>query len=151
MYFIHLMMTVSEQFSQTASARSDRWFSLKSTCSYAHLDFRIFKGIVHPKMKMLSLITHPHVIPNLQALYSSSEHTLRYSWWNPRALWWSIDSKGTTTEKSQKRSKAICKTVHVTSVVLRRVSQTYACGAADVTHALFTCRGKHVYASWYSP
>ncbi len=24
----------------------------------------IFKGIVHPKMKILSLITHPHVVPN---------------------------------------------------------------------------------------
>ncbi len=24
----------------------------------------ILKGIVHPKMKMLSLITHPHVVPN---------------------------------------------------------------------------------------
>ncbi len=23
-----------------------------------------FKGIVHPKMKILSLITHPHVVPN---------------------------------------------------------------------------------------
>ncbi len=22
------------------------------------------KGIVHPKMKILSLITHPHVVPN---------------------------------------------------------------------------------------
>ncbi len=24
-----------------------------------------FKGIVHPKMKIMSLITHPHVVPNL--------------------------------------------------------------------------------------
>ncbi len=26
--------------------------------------FDIIKGIVHPKMKILSLITHPHVVPN---------------------------------------------------------------------------------------
>ncbi len=25
----------------------------------------LLKGILHPKMKMLSLIIHPHVIPNL--------------------------------------------------------------------------------------
>ncbi len=34
-----------------------------------------FKGIVHPKMKTLSLITHPHVV---QVLHSCSEHKLRY-------------------------------------------------------------------------
>ncbi len=27
------------------------------------------KGIVHPKMKILSLITHPHVVPNPQDLH----------------------------------------------------------------------------------
>ncbi len=36
------------------------------------------KGIVRPKMKILSLITHPHVIPNPQDLHSSSDHKLRY-------------------------------------------------------------------------
>jgi len=36
------------------------------------------KGLVHPKMKMMSLITHPHVIPNPKDLRSSSEHKLRY-------------------------------------------------------------------------
>jgi len=30
-----------------------------------------FKGLVHPKMKILSLITHPHVVPDL---HSPSEH-----------------------------------------------------------------------------
>jgi len=24
-----------------------------------------FKGLVHPKMKILSVFTHPHVVPNL--------------------------------------------------------------------------------------
>ncbi len=28
-------------------------------------NFYMLKGIVHPKMKILSLITHPHVVPNL--------------------------------------------------------------------------------------
>ncbi len=37
-----------------------------------------FKGIVYPKMKMISLITHPHVVPNPEALCSFSENKLRY-------------------------------------------------------------------------
>ncbi len=45
------------------------------------------KEMVHPKMKILSLITRPHVVPNPQDLHSYSEHKLRYVWWNPRALW----------------------------------------------------------------
>ncbi len=29
------------------------------------VDFQtIFKGLLHPKMKILSLITYPHVVPN---------------------------------------------------------------------------------------
>ncbi len=68
-------------------------------------------------MKILSLITHPHVIPNPQDLRSSSEHKLRYFWWNPRAFWPSIDSNATDTFKAQKGSKDIGKIVHVTSVV----------------------------------
>ncbi len=28
------------------------------------LKLHIIKGIVHPKLKILSLITHPHVVPN---------------------------------------------------------------------------------------
>ncbi len=38
-------------------------------------------------MKILSLITHPHAIPNPSDLRSSSEHKLRYFWLNQRALW----------------------------------------------------------------
>ncbi len=45
------------------------------------------------------------------------EHKLRYFWWNPRAFWPFIDSKGPTTIKAQKRSKDVIKMVHVTSVV----------------------------------
>ncbi len=37
--------------------------------------------------KNLSLITHPHVVPNTQDLRSSSEHKLRYFWCILRALW----------------------------------------------------------------
>ncbi len=36
------------------------------------------KGILHPKMKMWSFFTYPHVVPNQQKLSSSSEHNLRY-------------------------------------------------------------------------
>ncbi len=49
--------------------------------------FRIFKGLVHPKMKMMSLITHPHVVPTPRDLRSSSEHKLRFFLLNQRALW----------------------------------------------------------------
>jgi len=27
------------------------------------LRFKIFEGLVHPKMKILSVFTHPHVVP----------------------------------------------------------------------------------------
>ncbi len=42
---------------------------------------KILKEIVRLKMKMLLLITHPHVVPNLEEVCSSSEHELRYFWW----------------------------------------------------------------------
>ncbi len=42
-----------------------------------------FKGLVHPKMKIMSLITHPHVDPNPQDLHSSSKNKLRYFWFPP--------------------------------------------------------------------
>ncbi len=49
--------------------------------------YDILKGIVHPKkIEILSLITHPHVVPFLKDLRSSSEHESRYFWWNLRAL-----------------------------------------------------------------
>ncbi len=37
------------------------------------------KGIVHPKMKMLSSFTHPQVVPNLYECLCSAEHKGRYS------------------------------------------------------------------------
>ncbi len=70
------------------------------------------KGIVHPKI-------NPCVVPNPQDLCSSSEHKLRYFWWNLRALWPSIDSKDIFTINAQKRSKDISKIVHVRSGVQR--------------------------------
>ncbi len=52
---------------------------------------KIFKGLVHPKMKILSLITHPDVVPNPWDLRSSSEHKLYFSGlWSckdPYCLW----------------------------------------------------------------
>jgi len=39
-------------------------FKFKETSSnYKYCNCTGFKGIVHPIMKMLSLITHPHVVP----------------------------------------------------------------------------------------
>ncbi len=36
------------------------------------------KGIVHPKMKILSSFTHPQVVPNLYECLCSAEHKGRY-------------------------------------------------------------------------
>ncbi len=74
--------------------------------------YSALKGIVHPKMKIMSLITRPHVKP-----VKHSEHKLRYFWRNPRAFLPCIDSSSTTTFNAQKGSKDIVKIVHVTSVV----------------------------------
>ncbi len=68
-------------------------------------------------MKILSLITHPHVVSNPWDLRSSSEHKLRYS----DGIWElsdpPIDSKGPYTIKVQKRSKEMSKIIHMTSGV----------------------------------
>jgi len=32
------------------------------------------KGLVHPKMKILSVFTHPQVVPNLYGFICSAEH-----------------------------------------------------------------------------
>ncbi len=39
----------------------------------------VLKGIVHPKMKILSSFTHPQVVPNLFECVCSAEHKGRYS------------------------------------------------------------------------
>jgi len=36
------------------------------------------KGLVHPKMKILSVFTHPHVVPNLSVFICTAEHKGRY-------------------------------------------------------------------------
>ncbi len=74
----------------------------KQRVHFCELNFRvfvinsycIFKGLVHPKMKILSLITHPCVVPNPWD-HSASEHKLRYFWLNERALWPCIESNAT--------------------------------------------------------
>ncbi len=70
------------------------------------------KGTVHPKIKILSLITHPYVIPNPLDFRPSSEHKLRYFWWNTRAFWPCIDSNTIEMFKAQKGSKDIVKIIH---------------------------------------
>jgi len=42
------------------------------------LDDSRFKGLVHPKMKILSVFTHPYVVPNLYVFICSAEHKERY-------------------------------------------------------------------------
>ncbi len=47
-----------------------------------------FKGIVHPKMKILSSFTHPQVVPNLYECLCSAEHKAKIFWrmWENRAV-----------------------------------------------------------------
>ncbi len=40
---------------------------------------QVIKGIVHPKIKILSSFTHPQVVPNLYECLCSAEHKGRYS------------------------------------------------------------------------
>jgi len=46
---------------------------------------KLLEGIVHQKMKILSLFTHPYVVPNLFEILSSIEHKIRYfeECWKP--------------------------------------------------------------------
>jgi len=46
--------------------------------SNVFLDDSRFKGLVHPKMKILSVFTHPHAVPNLYVFICSAEHKERY-------------------------------------------------------------------------
>ncbi len=63
-------------------------------------------------MRILSLITQPHVVPNPLDFRSFSEHKIRYFWWNTRAFWPCIDSNTIEMFKAQKGSKNIVKIIH---------------------------------------
>ncbi len=56
-----------KKLSINVSARFRSKFSLvvQEKANWLMISFNTtVKGIVHPKMKILSLITHPHVVPN---------------------------------------------------------------------------------------
>ncbi len=65
-----------------------RWtYQNKQTTKLALMYCR-FKGIVHPKMNILSSFTHTHVVPNLHEFLSYAEHKRWYfeeanSCWSP--------------------------------------------------------------------
>ncbi len=59
----------------------------RSSGYFSYTLFKILKRLLHPKMKMLSLITYPHVVPNPYKLCSSSGHYFRYFGWKPGGLW----------------------------------------------------------------
>jgi len=52
-----------------------RWIQLCVKISRIQ-DLTRVKGLVHPKMKILSVFTHPHVVPNV--FICSAEHKGRY-------------------------------------------------------------------------
>ncbi len=47
----------------------------------------IFKRDIYPIMKILSLFTHPQVVPNLYEFHSAVEQKIIYSdeWWSPNS------------------------------------------------------------------
>ncbi len=47
-------------------------------CFEGNVLLSIVKGIVHPKMKIVSSFTHPQVVPNLYECLCSAEHKGRY-------------------------------------------------------------------------
>ncbi len=55
------------------------WFDDFFASSSYWVEFWSIKGIVHPKMKILSSCTHPQVVPNLYECVCSAEHKGRYS------------------------------------------------------------------------
>ncbi len=73
------------------------------------------KGLVNPKMKILSSITHPHVVPNPQDLRSSSTQ-IKMFLMKSESYRHAIDSNTTEMFPGLESSKCIGKTVHVTSV-----------------------------------
>ncbi len=61
------------------------FFMIQETKAFNRLTFLFhdsharLKGIVHPKMKILSSFTYPQVVPNLYEYLYSAEHKGRYS------------------------------------------------------------------------
>jgi len=96
-------------------------------------DRDLVKGIDHPKMKVLSLITHPHVVPNPHDFRSSLEHKWRSFWWILRAFFPSIDSYSTTTLTLQKVHKEIAKLIHMNQAVYYKFVCLFVC------FSYFTC------------
>ncbi len=63
-------------------------------CLFIQAPFQsLVKGIVHPKMKILSSFTHPQVVPNLYECLCSAGHKRRYFWrlFVTRLFWGTID------------------------------------------------------------
>ncbi len=59
------------------------YFAVRFTSSAIYV-FHL-KGIVHPKIKMLSSFAHPHVVPNLYDLIFVAKHNI-LTFWN-MLLW----------------------------------------------------------------
>ncbi len=76
----------------------------------------------------------------------SSEHKLRYFWWNLRAFWPCIDSNATDMFKAQK-GKDIVKIVRVTSVVQSLFNNFFS------SVSVFDMRSQEYHNAyvWYSP
>ncbi len=88
-------------------------------------------------MKILSLITHPHVVPNTQDLRSSSELKLRYFCLNLRALRPSHRQQGSLhdqgPEKYQDDRQSSPCDISLSTVILRRHQNTFCAKKTKIT------------------
>ncbi len=75
--FIILLLALFEQFLKKIPIHQVNQECLHYNFTQCFLDS--LKGIVHPKMKILSSFTHHQVVPNLYECLCSAEHKGRYS------------------------------------------------------------------------
>ncbi len=64
---------------ELAGRPAKRALQQSSLDSASWTEVSALKGIVHPKMKIMSSFTHPQVVPNLYECLCSAEHKGRYS------------------------------------------------------------------------
>ncbi len=86
---------------------------MKTHVCYQSNAFAFFKEIVYPKMNIVSLFTHPHVVPNLSSLFP----------WNTKGeLKWSLPALFLRTTC---RSNHICQAPKSTINVMHKICLIY--------------------------
>ncbi len=91
----------------------------------------LFKGLLHPKMRMLSLITYPMSFQTRKSFVCLQEHNLRYFGWKPVGLWlshWLPNNQHYQgPEKYEIYRRNSPSTLSVSSVILQSYKNTFEC------------------------